>query len=299
MVEIAVDASGRQALVGAGGDTLNAAVYLARTAKAGTVVRYVTALGVDSFSDRMLADWAGEGLDLSSVVRIEDRLPGLYTIHTDSEGERTFYYWRQQAAARAVFWQGNDVALASELSVFDLLYLSGISVAILAPHDRQRLLGLIDSLVAGGTIIAFDSNYRPQLWDSVKEAREAVLAVGSRAHIVLPSADDERALFGDKDVGQCAQRWLDVGAREVVVKDGAGPVLLATPGTREEIKTDPVADVLDTTAAGDSFNGAFLGVRVHGGALRDAVVAGQAMAREVIRHPGALIHSNIATDRQR
>lgn len=64
---------------------------------------------------------------------MENRLPGLYYIETDSTGERTFYYWRNEAAAK--FWLESDAAAAicEELATFDYLYLSGISPPSSAP----------------------------------------------------------------------------------------------------------------------------------------------------------------------
>ena len=83
-----------------GGDTLNTAVYLARL---GVAVDYVTALGDDAWSGEMLAGWEEEGIGTRLVYRLPGRLPGLYIIQTDPQGERRFLYWRDSAAARQLF----------------------------------------------------------------------------------------------------------------------------------------------------------------------------------------------------
>src|SRR5258707_2128696 len=70
---------------GYGGDTLNTAVYLARL---GAGVDYITALGDDPLSDEMIARWAAEGVGTGLVVRLRGKLPGLYMIQTDVQGER-------------------------------------------------------------------------------------------------------------------------------------------------------------------------------------------------------------------
>jgi len=117
---------------GFGGDTLNTSVYIARQVDADALaVNYVTALGTDNFSQQMLDAWQSENVDISLTQRMENRLPGLYYIETDSTGERTFYYWRNEAAAK--FWLESDSAahICETLAHFDYLYLSGISLAIL------------------------------------------------------------------------------------------------------------------------------------------------------------------------
>ena len=86
--------------MGFGGDTLNTAVHLAR---AGHDVAYMTALGSCPFSMDLRARWEGEGLDCSLIATHPSRRPGLYAIALDDEGERTFTYWRDGSAARAMF----------------------------------------------------------------------------------------------------------------------------------------------------------------------------------------------------
>src|SRR5258705_12786381 len=81
---------------GFGGDTLNTAVYLARL---GIDVDYITALGDDSLSDEMIAGWSAEGVGTGRVARLRGKLPGIYLIETDQQGERRFFHCRERSAA--------------------------------------------------------------------------------------------------------------------------------------------------------------------------------------------------------
>lgn len=187
MVELAVDAPGRQ--IGYAGDTLNTAIYLARGLGARGTVDYVTVLGRDPLSDRIADFAAAEGVGTGRIRRHPDRLPGLYAITLDAAGERSFTYWRDRSAARTLFEDG-----FAQLDGADLIYLSGITLAILPPAVR---LALLDRLAAGPARVAFDSNYRPRLWEDAATARRVTEGAWRLAHIALPSADDEMALFGD------------------------------------------------------------------------------------------------------
>lgn len=91
-----------------------------------------------------------EHVGTALIQRMENRLPGLYYIETDSTGERTFYYWRNEAAAK--FWLESDAApaICEALASFDYLYLSGISPAILSPVSREKLLSLLHKCRANG-----------------------------------------------------------------------------------------------------------------------------------------------------
>src|SRR4051812_47840529 len=126
MIELS-ERRGDQCRIGFGGDTLNTAIYLARL---GAPVDYVTALGDDGYSDRMLAAWRAEGVGTAQVLRLPGRLPGLYAIETDAAGERRFYYWRDQAPARALFSLPQTPDLVAALAGYDLIYLSGISLSL-------------------------------------------------------------------------------------------------------------------------------------------------------------------------
>ncbi len=293
MVEATLDRAGPfagPARLGFGGDTLNSAVYARRCLPEGQArVAYVTALGDDVFSESMLAAWRDEGLDTALVYRLAGRRPGFYAIATDETGERRFYYWRREAAARSLLEDGRDRDLAARLRDCDTIYLSGITLAILGEAGRKRLLALLQDLRTSGAKVAFDGNHRPALWPEPAAARTAYEAIGRLTDIALPTFDDEAALQGDGGSEVTAARWLGWGAREVVVKLGAAGCAVFTPEARVEVAGRPVDRVVDTTAAGDSFNGAYLAARLLGEAPAEAAARGCALAAEVIQHKGAII----------
>ena len=293
MVEATLDRAGPfagPARLGFGGDTLNTAVYARRCLPRGQgQVAYVTALGDDVFSDSMIAAWQAEGLDTDLVYRLPGRRPGFYAIATDEEGERSFHYWRREAAVRSLLEEQRDADLAERLQGFDMIYLSGITLAILGEDGRRSLLDLLQGLRDAGTTLAFDGNHRPALWPNPAAARSAYEAMGRLTDIALPTFDDEAALHGDGSAETTAKRWLDSGAREVVVKLGAEGCAVFTPEDSRRVPGEEVERVIDTTAAGDSFNGAYLAARLLGEAPAQAAARGCALAAEVIQHKGAII----------
>ncbi len=182
-----------------GGDTLNTAVYLARCGRAhGLRVDYATALGDDPLSDGLLQRWQAEGLGVGLVRRLPGRLPGLYLIEVDDRGERRFSYWRDQSAARAYFdTPHGQTPLEQQVEGIDALYLSGISLAILPPAGRVRLLAVARALAARGAMVAFDNNYRPRLWPDRATAQACFADFAAVATVALMTLDDECALWGD------------------------------------------------------------------------------------------------------
>ena len=277
-----------------GGDTLNTAVYLARCGQArGLQVSYATALGDDSLSAGMMQRWRDEGLRLDAVRIIPGRLPGLYLIEVDERGERRFSYWREQAAARAYFDTpegATPLERQAEEGAIDALYFSGISLAILPPAGRARLIALAERLCARGAWVVFDNNYRPRLWSDVAQAREAFAKMYEVASIALVTLEDEHALWGEPSADAQLARTLAMTCAELVVKRGGAPTLLRLAGQAvQAVPTVPVLKVVDTTAAGDSFAGAYLAARMLGADAASAVAAGNRLAAQVIQHRGALM----------
>lgn len=278
---------------GFGGDTLNTSVYIARqVAPAALSVHYVTALGQDSFSQQMLDAWQAENVDTSLTQRMENRLPGLYYIETDDTGERTFYYWRNEAAARYWLESDNADAICARLADFDYLYLSGISLAILSPASREKLLGLLRQCRANGGKVIFDNNYRPRLWASKEETQQVYQQMLTCTDIAFLTLDDEDALWGEKPVDDVIARTQAAGVSEVVIKRGSDSCLVAVKGEPlvdvPAVKL-PKESVVDTTAAGDSFSAGYLSVRLTGGSAAAAAQRGHLTASTVIQYRGAII----------
>ncbi|MEE4753850.1 sugar kinase [Pseudomonas alliivorans] len=275
-----------------GGDTLNTAVYLARLLGSGQV-DYVTALGDDSFSDAMCKVWSEEGIGLGKVQRLPGRLPGLYCIQTDASGERRFLYWRNEAAVRDCFMTPAAEPILAALTSYDVLYFSGITLAVLGAEGRSRLLAMLAKARSRGAKVAFDNNYRPRLWASVEHARDAYLACLPYVDLALLTEDDEQALYGYTDTEQLLTAYRQRGIDEIVIKRGAQSCIVETDGQRFEIPTQKVERVVDTTAAGDSFSAAYLAARLKGEHPQQAAEAGHRLAGIVIQHPGALVPKSV------
>jgi 2-dehydro-3-deoxygluconokinase len=276
------------------GDTLNFAIYLRRLLqKQAFDIHYVTALGQDVYSEQMLLDWQAEGLKTDLIRRIENKLPGLYLIRTDSKGERTFYFYRSDSAARDLFKGDNLIDLSQQLVAMDYLYFSGISLAILDAASREYLADILRKAKQSGAQIIFDTNYRPSLWANSDSARKVMQPFLKYVDIALPTFIDDQLIFGDATPEACVQRLFENGVTEIVVKCGAEPALVATVDHQQRVPTCLIDKVIDTTAAGDSFNSAYLAARLLGFDPVKACLQGHELAAKVITHAGAIISRTI------
>ncbi|MBU2957727.1 sugar kinase [Paracoccus sp. 1_MG-2023] len=265
---------------GFAGDTLNTAWH-ARAHLAGIPVAYYTAVGTDRMSDRMLDFFGSADIDTSDVRRIADRRPGLYMIE-QRDGDRHFTYWRENSAARLLAEDADH--LRRVVQGRDLVYLSGITLAILSPDARDRLLDALRDVR-----VAFDPNIRPVLWESPEVMRDVIMRAAALSDIVLPSFDDEAVHFGDADPQATVARYAAANpAAEIVVKDGPKPAHVRAEGRDVLVEVPPVTSVVDATGAGDSFNGRYLAERLSGTDPEAAARAAISTSGQVIGHHGAI-----------
>ena len=271
---------------GYSGDTYNTAVYLRRTATQLGVpveVRYLSGVGDDAESDLMRDRWRCEGLGDDAVV-VRGAAPGMYLIRTDDAGERSFSYCRSNSAAALLFARTDWI----EFVRGSVVYLSGITVQLLGDQARSALVDRLGRLRRSGTRVVFDSNYRPSQWRDPASALRAIDDVLRVTDVALVTREDERLRTGTSGIESCVARTATLGVAEVVVKDGPnGAWVFDGDGLAHE-PTRPVHAV-DTTAAGDSFNGAYLAARLAGAEPREAARRGHRLAAQVVQHPGAIL----------
>jgi 2-dehydro-3-deoxygluconokinase len=286
MVEFSRDPNGRYALA-FGGDTFNTAVYMAR---AGAETAYATALGDDAYSARILDFAAAEGVATDMIARAPGRMPGLYIIETDPKGERQFAYWRDTAPARELFELPQWSQTAEALLGARMIYFSGITLSLYSNAGLGRFLAVLEMARQSGATIAFDTNYRPRGWNGdAGRARTVFAEALKRVDIALPSFEDEAMLWGDASPEATVTRLHAFGIGEIVVKNGPEPALVADKSEREWVPLPTVVEPVDTTAAGDSFNGAYLAARLAGAPASAAAAAGHRLSNEVVQHRGAII----------
>lgn len=285
MAELAPSERAGEFKLGFAGDTLNTAWYLAQVAS-DIDISYLTAVGDDAISQDMRAFMRGAGISDAHVQVIPGQTVGLYLIHLDN-GERSFSYWRSASAAKQL--ANDQIAIGRAAGQADLIYFSGITLAILDPQSRKKFLDALRSARASGKTIAFDTNLRPRLWSTPQEMTDVIMEAAAQSDIVLPSYDDEAVWFGDSDSIATLDRYSKAGADQIIVKNSDQPVVYQKAGHRGEVNVDPVKGIVDTTAAGDSFNAGVLASVLRQDDLAAGIRKGCRLAGYVVRHKGALV----------
>ncbi len=117
----------------------------------------------------------------------------------------------------------------------------------------------------------------------------AIEEAAKAAHTVLPSFDDENEHFGDANPQCTAARYLELGAKEIIVKNGGSEMAIGVQGKIQTLPAMGRVTPVDTTGAGDSFNGGYLSARFAGDDPIEASKKGHDLASVVVSHQGALV----------
>lgn len=250
-------------LMNPGGKGANQAVAAARMVAAptadstATTVTFVANVGNDIFGRQALQQFEREGIRTDFVTTDADEPSGVALIGVDSQGENSIMV---ASGANARLGQSQvELALAAETDAAATVVLlqletpiPTVEYAIRHSHERGMRVVL---------------NPAPaQLLDP------AVLAC---LHVITPNETEAELLTGvrvtDEATAQRAARRLhEAGVLNVVITLGARGAYLSTPSGASLVTAPPVTAV-DTTAAGDCFNGALAVAIAEGRDLPDAV----------------------------
>jgi len=235
-------------LQGFGGDTSNFAIAAARQ---GASAGYISAVGADSFGERLLALWTQERVDTRHVAVNASAPTGVYFVSHDNHGHRFDYLREGSAASR---YQHEHLPLAA-IAQAQYLHLSGISLAI-STSACDAGLAAMEHARKAGVQVSLDTNLRLRLW-SLARARGIMREAFALTDVCLPSWDDITVLTGLDDRDAIVDHLLACGVRIVALKLGEEGCYVATPDSRALVPPYPVRP-LDATGAGDCFGGSFI-----------------------------------------
>jgi 2-dehydro-3-deoxygluconokinase len=273
------------------GDVYNSGVYMKR-AYPNISCGFMSAVGQDLLSDEFIAKSQGESLDMSAVALSATHHLGIYMVVNDETGERSFIYWRNNSAAKSTIstlssQQINDIE--SKYTNDGVLFFSGITLAILHPNERVLFWDLVSKMQEAGSLIVFDPNYRPQLWESIAVAKQETEKAFAVSDWLMPGLDDFKALYGHTTVQECLDFCAQFTFAELILKQGEKSVHVINDDGHNEFEIVKSKNVVDTTSAGDAFNGVYLGSRFSGLTPKMSTQLANYAASKVIETPGAIM----------
>lgn len=249
-----------------GGKGANQAVAAALASRGS--VTFVAAVGNDDFGRARLADLSAAGLDLTHVKQVLNRASGVALILVDERGENLIGV----ASGANLLLEPADVDRVPQ-PVFDRasVFLASLESPLAAVHR-----GLERAKAAGLTTIL-----NPAPADRAVMKRDFL----SLVDVITPNEVEATALTGEALPSFAAQQLMALGAKSVVVTLGAGGCLVVSD-RQMSVPALPVT-AIDTTAAGDAFNGALAVAISEGRTLFEAARFANRAAAIAVTRAGA------------
>ena len=250
-----------------GGSAANVAMFAALT---GTPSRFIGQVGNDNLGEQLCASLRESGVDVCTVA--EGRT-GSIVVLVQPNGERTFL---------------TDRGVASHLSFFDTSHLTGVSIVHVPTYSLAQdplattAIQYMQAARTAGALISIDASSTAVLRD-YGVGRYAALIASIAPDVFLCNSDEAELLNIDS-------AHPVPGAELTVIKRGALPVTAVTAaGAVTEVATPSVANIIDTTGAGDAFAAGFLPTYATSRNIKDAITNGNLIAARVLRSPGATL----------
>lgn len=259
---------GRNYQVIPGGKGANQAVAAARL---GADIGFIACVGDDSFGQNIRQNFAQDGMDISAVHMIDNTPTGIAMIQVSDCGE-------------------NSICIAAEAN-------AALTTEIVEQHSAkieqaQYLLMQLETPLTGIELAASIAKaHGTQVVLNPAPARSLPDALLAMVDIITPNETEAELLTGvavmDEDSAATAAQVLhDKGIATVMITLGAKGVYLSQQGTGKIIPGFKV-EATDTTAAGDTFNGAFVTGLLEGKAIDNAVVFAHGAAAISVTRFGA------------
>ena len=229
--------------------------------KLGHTVGFIGKVGDDIFGHELKSVLEEVGIDTKGLVIDKDVRTTLAFVKTFEDGDRDFSFYRNPGA---------DMMLDKDEVNADIIRNSKIfhfgTLSMTHPVVRAATLFALDQAKAAKALISFDPNIREPLWNSMDEAREQVLKGLEYCDILKISDNEIQWLTGTDDYAD-GVKWIlnRYPTRLVTVslgKNGSMAFYRKDASSSDYVmaSADPFLqeDTIETTGAGDTFNGCIL-----------------------------------------
>lgn len=259
---------GKQYQIAFGGKGANQAVAAGR---AGADIAFIACVGADDIGERIREQLQQDRIDTVPVETVADEATGVAMIFVNGEGENNIgIYSGANAALTPACVDRHQQVIAQAEAL--LMQLESPLESVLAAAKIAR---------ANATQVILNPAPATQLSDELLALIDIITPNETEAEILTGIA-----VKSDDDAARAAQALHEKGIHTVLITLGRRGVWLSEQGKGERIPGFSV-QAIDTIAAGDTFNGAFITARLEGIAIHESVRFAHAAAAIAVTRPGA------------
>ena len=267
------------------GDTLNFCNYLD---KKKLNAFFLSAIGKSEINKSLLNFVRSKKISTKYIKQINQFEIGLYLIKNKDNGEKQFFYWRDESAAKQYFNNIDFLNLYKELKNFDYIYFSGITLSIIHISKLNNFIKLLKLLKSKKIKIVFDFNIRPSRWNK-KNLNIFLDSVLKFVDICFLSGEDMNYWKNKNNIKSYEQIVRKYKLKHSIFRKNAKFTYVFLNKTRYVFKNKLLKTVVDTSGAGDGFNAAYLSNFIVNNDPVLALKAGSSLGSKIVMKKGAIV----------
>lgn len=267
------------------GDTLNFCNYLD---KKNLNAFFLSAIGNSEINQSFLKFVKSKLISTKLIKQINQYEIGLYLIENKNNGEKQFFYWRDESAAKQYFNNIDFLNLYKELKHFDYIYFSGITLSIIDISKLNNFIKLLRLLKNKKIKLVFDFNIRPSRWNK-KNLNKFLDSVLKFVDICFLSGEDMNFWKNKNNIKSYEQIIRKYKIKHSIFRKNAKITYVFLNKIKYVFRNKLIKKVVDTSGAGDGFNAAYLSnFIVHKDPVL-ALKAGSSLGSKIIMKKGAIV----------
>ena len=267
------------------GDTLNFCNYLD---KKKLNAFFLSAIGKSEINQSLLDFVKSKKISTKHIKQINQSEVGLYLIKNKNNGEKQFFYWRDESAAKQYFNKIDFIKLYKELKNFDYIYFSGITLSIIHISKLNNFIKLLNLLKSKKIKIVFDFNIRPSRWNK-KNLNIFLDSVLKFVDICFLSGEDMNYWKNKNNIKSYEQIVRKYKLKHSIFRKNAKFTYVFLNKTRYVFRNKLLKKVVDTSGAGDGFNAAYLSNFIVNNDPLLALKAGSSLGSKIVMKKGAIV----------
>ena len=267
------------------GDTLNFCNYLD---KKKLNAFFLSAIGKSEINQSLLDFVKSKNISTKYIKQINQFEIGLYLIKNKDNGEKQFFYWRDESAAKQYFNNIDFINLYKELKNFDYIYFSGITLSIIHVSKLNNFIKLLKLLKSKKIKIVFDFNIRPTRWNK-KNLNNFFDSVLKFVDICFISGEDMSYWKNKNGIKSYEQIVRKYKIKHSIFRKNAKFTYVFLNKNKYVFKNKLLKKVVDTSGAGDGFNAAYLSNFIVNNDPVLALKAGSSLGSKIVMKKGAIV----------
>ena len=268
------------------GDTLNFTSYLDKKI---FNTSYFTAVGTSEISMRVINFLHKQKIKTYLISKISSYEIGLYLIENSKAGEKIFYYWRDNSAAKFFFNNQNIIKYKNQLLKNQYVYFSGITLSLFENNNLHNFLSLLELLKKKQVKIIFDFNIRIKRW-SKKKLNSYFSQTLPFANILFASGEDLNFLKGSASVKTFTNLIQKYNIKHAIYRKNARLNYSFYENESYFVKNIVKDKVIDTSGAGDGYNAAYISNFIKYNNPQKALSAASELGAKIVMKKGAIVN---------